>query len=307
MATGSSRARIVRAFASQMQDRYGLPFEADYDTGPKWRLTWSDGPTYDTVRPLVAAGDLAGAQLGLYRTRSTAAIVLTAVRMAAAGQLGRFAGGGYRSGPLSLVESQVDDTDFPDRPADDLQAALAARLLAIATTTAQAAGAEYNARPRQGFKFDDVPQDVEATAATLIRDRGLGWLIEEAAQAGTLLPPLLVLSARYAPLAAVEQATAWRERAQPLPISAAVAAAVADEQLSRPAAAALLAVLPQLRAEFDQAEAAAITAARRAGVTSAPTPDGQTNPAARGPAADPGSDTNTATTTSVQADAGGPR
>src|SRR5436190_627324 len=81
---------------------------------------------------------LASAQLSLYRTRSTTAIVTAAVRMAAAGRLGRFTGG-YRSGPLSLVESQVDDTDFPDRSDDDLQAALAGRLLAIATTTSHAA------------------------------------------------------------------------------------------------------------------------------------------------------------------------
>jgi hypothetical protein len=267
MATGS-RARVVRAFARQLEERYDVSFEADYDTGPKWRLTWSCGPSYKTVRPQVAVADLAGAQLGLYRTRSTTAIVLTAIRMAAAGQLGRFAGGEYRSGPLTLVESQVDDTDFPDRPDDDLQAALADRLLAIATTTSQAAWAEYRARPRQGFAFGDVPQDVEGTAATLLRDRGLGWLLEEATQAGTVLPPLLVLSARYAPQATADHATAWRERAQPLPISAAVAAAVADENLSQPAAAALLAVLPELRAEFERTEAAALTAARRAGVTS---------------------------------------
>lgn len=281
MATGS-RARIVRAFAGHLSARYGVAFDAVYDTGPKWRLSWSDGPSYDTVRPLVAAADLAGAQLGLYRTRSTTAIALTAVRMAATGRLGRFDGGGYRSGPLSLVESQVDDTDFPDRPDDGLQAALAELLLAIATTTSQAAWAEYRARPQQGFRFGDVPQGVEGTAATLLRDRGLGWLIEEAGRAGTELPPLLVLSSRYAPDAGTESATAWRERAQPLPVSAAVAAAVADERLALPVATALLAVLPELRAEFERTEAAATAAAHRAGATSAS--DVQTGLTGRAPA-----------------------
>ncbi|MEU7802557.1 hypothetical protein AB0B10_25185 [Micromonospora arborensis] len=263
---GNDRARRVRGFAGELESQHGTHFGVAYDSGPTWTLSWVDGPGYATVRKAVDAADLAGAKLRLFRSRSVTSIVLTAIRMAAAGRLGRSSGGSFRSGPLSLVESEVDDTDFPDRPDDDLQAALAERLLALATATSQSAWAEYQNRPRQGFALADVPMGVAGTVASLIRDRGLGWLVQEAAQAGVDLPPLTLLSVRYASRADAVQAVAWRERAQPLPVQAAVAAALADEQLTTETAIALIALLPDLRVEQAIRETAAIEAARHAGV-----------------------------------------
>jgi hypothetical protein len=64
--------------------------------------------------------------------------------MAATGRFSRV-DGGVRTGPLRMVESVVDATDFPDRLDDPLQAALAERLLAIAATASQTAARLYDA------------------------------------------------------------------------------------------------------------------------------------------------------------------
>lgn len=60
------------------------------------------------------------------------------------------------------------------------------------------------------------------------------------------------------------------DRAEPLTLQDAVAAALADEQqLPQPAVAALLALIPELRAELARTQAAIAQAARRAGVPGA--------------------------------------
>ena len=228
------RARRVRAFAKGLEDQFGVRFEAAYDSGPTWSLSWTDGPGFAAICEAGDAADLAAAKLRFYRLRSTKALALTAIRMAAAGRLGRGSG---RSGPLWQVESEMNDIDFPERPGDDLQAALADRLIAIATETSQAAWAKYRSQPRQGFSFSEVPLGVDETAALLLRDKGLGWLVGETAQLGVELPPLVVLSVRYAPGADAVQAVAWRDRAQPLPLQVAVAAAIADAHLTEAAVA----------------------------------------------------------------------
>jgi hypothetical protein len=230
-----------------LESRFGVGFEANYDSGANWDLGWSDGPSWPTVRALADQADLAGAKLRMHRSHSMKALALTAIRMAGAGKLGRLDGGRLLSEPLWMVESEIDDVDFPERPDDDLQATLAKLLLAEAKTA--------------GAGVDD------RLIASLIRDRGLGWLIEQAALAGAELPPLTVLSIRYAAHTGPGQATAWRERAEPLTPQDAVAAALTDDEpLPEPAAAALLAQVPALRAELTRTETAIATAARRAGL-----------------------------------------
>ncbi|SNT65866.1 hypothetical protein SAMN05421812_12812 [Asanoa hainanensis] len=247
--TGTDRPRRLRTLARELEKRYGAPVEPTHDNGPVWRLEWTDGPGMATVRALVDAADLAGAQVRLYRSHSMMAIALTAIRLAAAGRRGRLDGGSSRSGPLWLVESELRDLDSPDRPDDPLQEVLARRLLAEAT-----------AADPGGYVDDQM-------VASLVRDRGLGWLLAEAAQAGAELAPLTVLSARYAPHADADHAVAWRERGAPLPLQAAVAAAIGDDHLSPAAAVALLSVLPDLRAGLSRTEQRAVVAARRSGLS----------------------------------------
>ena len=59
----ADRARAVRAFAAQLAQRYDQRFDAAYDSGPKWRLDWTDGPSAQTVRPLVAAAEIGRAHV----------------------------------------------------------------------------------------------------------------------------------------------------------------------------------------------------------------------------------------------------
>ena len=109
---------------------------------------------------------------------------------------------------------------------------------------------------------------MDGTIAELVRTRGIGWLVAQAIDDGAVLPPLTVLSARYAPRTdSLHAGMAWRERAEPLPLHTAITAALADDDLPPGAAAALLALIPELRAELARTERAVHVAAARAGVS----------------------------------------
>jgi hypothetical protein len=259
----SRRADRVRAFARGLEQRFGGRFDTAYDTGPRWRLDWVDGPGEPAVHKLADGADLAGAELR--RRYSTPAIAVTAIRMKTAGRLDRYDGGRY---PQEIVEWEARDLDHPDRGADSLQDTMAELLIAAAKATAQTARAQWEANRPQHWAVSGgspVPLDATETAVDLVRTRGIRWLVEQAADAGVELPPLTVLSARYAH-AAPATAQAWRERAQPLPLQAAVDAALADQQIDPAAAAALLALLPELQAGWARTEAAIRQAAHAAGV-----------------------------------------
>ncbi|MEU1813220.1 hypothetical protein [Micromonospora aurantiaca (nom. illeg.)] len=260
------RARKVRQFARALEQQFGGQFDADYDTGPKWRLDWVNGPSEPAVRTLADAADLAGADLRFYRRYSSKAIAVTAIRMKTAGKLDRYDGGRY---PQEIVEWEARDLDHPDRGADALQDTMAELLIAAATAKAQTARAEWAAaRPQRWTPGDGRPMPLDATetAVDLIRTRGVGWLVEQAITDGATVAPLVLLSARYAITTGADHAVAWRDRGEPMPLHAAVAAALADPELTEPAAVALLAVLPDLRAEWARTEAAITAAARRAGL-----------------------------------------
>ncbi|GIF75668.1 hypothetical protein [Asanoa siamensis] len=260
----ADRARKVRLFARRLEQRFGGRFEVSYDTGARWQLDWVDGPGEPAVRALAAAADLAGADLRLYRRYSTKAIAVTAIRMKTAGKLGRHDGGRH---PQEIVEWEALDLDHPDRGTDALQDALAELLVATAIAKAKTARADWEAtRPQRWVPGGSpVPLDATETAVDLIRTRGVGWLVEQVIANGATVPPLVVLSARYAAHADAGAAVAWAHRAQPLPLHTAVALALADDDPPAAAGAALLALLPDLRAEWARTEAAITAAARRAG------------------------------------------
>jgi len=104
--------------------------------------------------------------------------------------------------------------------------------------------------------------------ADLVAERGLAWLLPDGAgdpaDAEPGLAPIEVLTARYATGPA---GRAWREQARTMPVRAAVQAALADPDLDTDAALATVALLPQLRAEQEHLEAAAVDAARRVGAS----------------------------------------
>jgi hypothetical protein len=230
-----ARCRCVRC-----QIWFAVPAAADQVVCPSCRL-YQDGP-------FLHPDDTRRGVLDDVRARYLARI--RAIRLAAAGRFGRYDAGSSRSGLRWSVESALHDLDSPDQPTEDLQAHLLPLLLAAAKAAAQTARAElYRAGPQRGFEAGSPPIDAEDIAATLVRDCGLGWLLEQAA--GADLPPLILFCARYAPRADPQHALSWCDRAQPIPAGAAVVAvvaALADQHLTEPAAA---------------------TAARRAGVNEA--------------------------------------
>jgi hypothetical protein len=263
----ADRARKVRQFARALEQQFGDQFDIDYDTGAKWRLEWVNGPSEPTVRALADAAELAGADVRFYRRYSTKAIAVTAIRMKTAGRLDRYDGGRY---PQEIVEWEARDLDHPDRGSDALQDAMAEQLIAAAKDTARTARTEWEAARSQRWTPGDgrpMPLDATETAVDLVRTRGVGWLVEQAIASGATVAPIVVLSARYGPRAG--GGSEWVLRAEPLPLHTAVDLALADGDLPAAAAAALLELLPDLRAEWARTEAAVAAAARRAGLPDA--------------------------------------
>lgn len=260
----ADRARKVRQFARALEQQFGGQFDIDYDTGPKWRLEWVNGPGEPTVRALADGTDLAGADVRFYRRYSTTAIAVTAIRMKTAGRLDRYDGGRY---PQEIVEWEARDLDHPDRGTDAVHDAMAELLIAAAKETARTARAEWEAARSPRWTPGDgrpMPLDATETAVDLVRTRGVGWLVEQAIADGATVAPIVVLSARYGPRAG--GGSDWLLRAQPLPLHTAVDLALADDDLPAAAAAALLELLPDLRAEWACTEDAVTAAARRAGL-----------------------------------------
>ena len=259
----ADRARKVRQFARALEQQFGGQFDIDYDTGAKWRLDWVNGPSEPTVRTLVDGTDLADADLRFYRRYSTKAIAVTAIRMKTSGRLDRYDGGRY---PQEIVEWEARDLDHPDRGSDAVQDAVAELLIAVATATARTAREWEAARSQRWTPGDGRPMPLDATetAVDLVRTRGVGWLVEQAIADGATVAPKVVLSARYGPRAG--GGSDWVLRAKPFPLHTAVDLALADDDLPAAAAAALLELLPDLRAEWARTENAVTAAARRAGL-----------------------------------------
>ena len=242
---GTDRPRRVRVLSQTLSTQTQTEIRVTHDSGARWYLEWTDGPTRTAVRAAVDAADLAGAEIRLYRTSTARAVALCAVRLAATGELGI----GQRWGqPLSQVQYFLDDIDHPERPTDEREDQMATKLLAAATPADRQWPDEYR-------------------IADLVAERGLAWLLPvpgEAVVDAPELSPLEILTARYATGA---QSRAWQEQAQTMPVRDAVDAALADPALDRIAALAMVALLPQLRVEQEHTEAAAVDAARRAGAS----------------------------------------
>jgi len=80
--SGSDRPRRIRALAQTLSARTQTEIRPTYDTGARWYLEWTDGPTPAAVRAAVDATDLAGAEIRLYRSLSARAVAVGAVRLA---------------------------------------------------------------------------------------------------------------------------------------------------------------------------------------------------------------------------------
>jgi len=239
------RAARVRELAVVVGERAGVSVEASFD-GAAWSFDWSNGPV--SLRSLVEDEaprlGLDPAAIRLQRLVQDDAMPVQAVRLGRAGQFSMW------MEPVAIdwaITVAAQSTDYPDRPADEREAALAARLVA------EVAG---------------VAEWVDAgTIAQVISERGgIGWLY--APEAGK--PPggpedaLALLTSIYA---SGQSLMDWKERGALLDAVAALAAVQDDPSPSGPAVCAGLTVLRAQRAELERAELGLLDAARAVDVT----------------------------------------
>ncbi|MET8162587.1 hypothetical protein ABZT47_40055 [Sphaerisporangium sp. NPDC005289] len=153
----------------------------------------------------------------------------------------------------SAIERACDQADYPDRPVDERERTLAARL--------REAGGGY--------------VSTYSLAQLLLEHRGVGWLLRDQDLAeprpGDRIWAAQFLTARYA---TGQDAEAWRRQLHPMPVAAAVAAARADTGADQTIRLAALTLVPIVRAEqeallaeLDDTELALITGLKDAKTT----------------------------------------
>ncbi|WP_327071939.1 hypothetical protein [Kitasatospora sp. NBC_01302] len=231
----------------------------------KWRVTWTDGPSITVVRTSLDREfpDLAEA-VRYDREHERRAMVLGALRVAAAASEDDWDSLDDHWLSWKARECLEDVTD-PWSGASARERAMVDRLLAVTAL-------------RDGWG-DVLDEDEYRAIEELVRRRGVGWLLDttttsatapdrqaepDAVPEGLELTPLELLTVRYA---AGPDRRAWVQQARPMPADQALAAATADNSVTKANALAALALVAGLRADLDAAEARITDAARTAGAT----------------------------------------
>jgi hypothetical protein len=245
------RAKRMRALAATLEAGCGVAVEARYD-GRAWVLGWSNGPV--TLRNLVDTQaprlSLDPGMIELRRIVQDDAMPVQAIRLGRAGQLPLHR---QPAAVAAAIELAAQAADYPDRPADDTEAALAARLV---TETAAQPGTRW--------------ADATAIAALICQHGGIGWLLTPDSSHGTpaaaegLDAALAVLTAAYA---SGPTRRDWTGRGIVLDAATALAAVRADPAPAAPAACAGLTVLRAQLDELERAELGLLDAARATGAT----------------------------------------
>jgi hypothetical protein len=253
MAASGNRAKRVRALAAALEAQCGVRTEASYD-GKTWLISWSNGLA--TMRGMVAAQ---APRLGLdpdaiilTRLVQDDAMPVQAIRLGRAGQLPL---GESPAAIAAAIERAAELADYPERPADDTEALLAARL---ATETAAQLGIRW--------------VDATSIAKLISQHGGIGWLLtppdgtpaDPARAPAGLDAALAVLTAAYASGQAKRD---WTERGALLDATAALAAVRADPCPTAAAACAGLTLLRGQLEDLERAELGLLDAARSAGGT----------------------------------------
>ncbi|MFI6889942.1 hypothetical protein [Streptosporangium canum] len=258
-----SRSTQIRHLVADLEKAADVPVDAAYgERGRRWELSWSNGPTPDTMKThltkLAQRAGLDPALFDLSRIVQDNALALQAVRYLRAAPTGEdpYA---YESALAWEIERAARDTDHPDRPLDEREAALAARLLAAegGYTTPRSLADRLLGEGLAALLDDGLEQERPGERA---------WAAE-------------YLTARYAatlttPHAAgpADHAQAWRRHLLTAPPGALLAAAAADPDAPAAVRLAALTLAPAVRAELeaalaeaDAAELGLITALRADG------------------------------------------
>ncbi|GAA2842457.1 hypothetical protein [Kitasatospora aburaviensis] len=251
----ASRSSEIRTFVRQMSKIHQCDMDVEYhDARRYWVINWHDGPTREAVlaaiqRQLPEHKDIV--YTGRYL--SDEATVLGAIRCYVSGEVHRWNDLRY------AAERLLEDVAFPLRTATARESAMVERLL------------EESAQDRPWGRDRNADHALEL----LTERKGIGWLFTPAAapdgrqpEADGHMPPALaplpveLLTARYA---RGDHSIAWRERAAPMPLAEAFAAALADEEIDRDAALAALTLVADLQAVLDANTATLMARARGAG------------------------------------------
>jgi hypothetical protein len=255
----SSRSTQARKLAFLLGQRWGIRVEADFHGRGEWTLQWSDGPTSATMRD--AADELAptcspllpAAGWRYERSVQPLAHAVQLVRAARAGKIDPYA---TRSQIEGHAVQAADHSDFPESPVDELELALASRLVKEAGGTSlqmaelvKANGIAWLLPDRRAPASDTANSDEQPVPV-----RGRGEPPDRTAA-------LAELTTRYAVGA---EAAAWRRELRALPVREAVERAAADGSAPAEVVAAALVLLPDLRCDLDRAELALIDRARTA-------------------------------------------
>jgi hypothetical protein len=252
-AAAKGRAKQMHALAAELQAEWGVVTETSYD-GRAWMVSWSNGPV--TMRGTVATRaprlGLDPDAIRLCRLVQDDAMPVQAVRLGRAGQLPL---SGRPAAVARAIELAGEQTDYPERPADDTEAALAGRL-----------AAETAAQP------DTRWVDANSIAELICRQGGIGWLLapldstpDGAGMAlNSLDAALAVLTAAYA---SGQVRQNWVERGTLMDASSALAAVRADPAPVSKTACAGLTVLREEMKKLERAELDLLDAARCAGGT----------------------------------------
>ncbi|WP_440107543.1 hypothetical protein [Streptosporangium sp. H16] len=234
----ASRSTQIHRLAAALEKITGVVVDAAYDErGRRWDLHYSNGPTQASMQAHLAKLTMkTGLDVALFTVRRIVqddALALQAVRYL---RITRVEDPSPSAAALSwAIEEAARDTDYSERPLDEREAVLAARLLATeGRYTSPQLLAERLLRPDHGL------------AALLADD------LQET-RAGDRLWAAEYLSSRYAEGA---HRAAWQRHLQPMPAREALEAAAADPEATPAARVAALTLAPVVRADLETALAA---------------------------------------------------
>lgn len=236
-----SRSRTpqqLRALAADLSERYPrCRATAEHESGKKWDLTWSCGPSVPQVKKAVTEA-APEAEVRLLRSYNLRAHALTGIRACLAGQVDYYAD---RASLAWQVEDSLAEIENPDQTGDE-------RLAAMADALMQEAGHTR----------------LEHQMLEPIAQRGVAHLLtprqaRPRAEGPLTMSPAEHLTARYAH---GEDAYQWRTRLRTLPVEDLVTAAQADPELDKVGRLAVLGLLEDMRRLWERTEASAFAAAR---------------------------------------------
>jgi len=232
----TSRSTQIHRLAAELEKITGVSVDAAYDErGRRWDLHYSNGPTHANMKAhlakLTTKTGLDTALFTLRRVVQDDALAVQAVRYLRTTRAEDLYT--YAATLGWAIEKAAQDTDHPDRPLNDREAVLSARLLAAEDgyTTPQSLADRLLRHGLAGLLANDLDQS---------RPGDRTWAAE-------------YLTARYAQ---GDQQAVWQRHLHPMSAPEALVAAAADPDATPAARMAALTLTPIVRADLETALAA---------------------------------------------------